>query len=160
MVTSDSDSTPQIPPLTPHRPPVASAGKHGQGHGRLVAMALVAGLLAGVAAWLVGETILGPIGPFSIPRSSARRTRSSSARFASGPIFTSAVGTFTAPGRDRQVQSGDGGWPGSTLRFGRSQGGARGMRSRIDRRASTAFVAVQSSSRHTIRNRMTCCCRY
>ena len=58
MVTPDSDSTPADSTIDAAlgRPPAALASTGGQG--RLVGMALVAGLLAGVAAWLVGETIL------------------------------------------------------------------------------------------------------
>ena len=97
MVTRDSDSTPADPTIdaASGRPPDALASAGGQG--RLVGVALVAGLLAGVAAWLVGATILESYRDALTPKVTREVDAELVRRFARARL-TSAVGTFTALG--------------------------------------------------------------
>ena len=118
----DSDSTPADPTIdaaSGHGLPMRLASAGGQG--RLVGVALVAGLLAGVAAWLVGATILGSLGTPSLPRW----------RTPTRPAENWPCGHVAALGWDRRVEPGDGG----LAQRRPDQGGDCGMRGRVDRRA-------------------------
>ena len=97
MVTPDSDSirsdSTSDDELRPPPEALASAG----GQGRLVGMALVAGLLAGVAAWLVGETILEAYRTILSPKIK-READAGVALQVMRARLMSASGTFTALG--------------------------------------------------------------
>jgi hypothetical protein len=97
MVTPDSDSNPAEAKLDddPSRPATNLATTEGQT--RLVAMALVAGLLAGVAAWLVSETILEAYREILAPKVQRGADANVVRRFARAQL-ESALGTFTALG--------------------------------------------------------------
>jgi hypothetical protein len=97
MVTPDSDSTPANSTIdaASGRPPESLAFAGGQG--RLLGVALVAGLLAGVAAWLVGATILESYRDALTPKVTREVDAELVRRFARARL-TSAVGTFTALG--------------------------------------------------------------
>ena len=97
MFTPDSDSTrsdsTSDDELRPPPKALASAG----GKGRLLGMALVAGLLAGVAAWLVGETILEAYRTVLSPKVQRDADAGVALQVVRARLM-SASGTFTALG--------------------------------------------------------------
>jgi hypothetical protein len=97
MVTPDPDSTHSDSTIDDElrRHPEALASSGGQG--RLVGMALVAGLLAGVAAWLAGETILEAYRTVLRPKIQ-READAGVALQVQRARLMSASGTFTALG--------------------------------------------------------------
>jgi hypothetical protein len=97
MVTPDSDSTRSDSTIDDASRPPSEALTSSGGQGRLVAMALVAGLLAGVAAWLVGETILEAYRTILSPKIK-READAGVALQVMRARLLSASGTFTALG--------------------------------------------------------------
>jgi hypothetical protein len=97
MVTPNADSTPADSTINAAsgRPPEAPASTLGQG--RLLGMALVAGLLAGVAAWLVGETILEAYRDILTPKVKREMDAEVVRQFARAHL-TSGLGTFAGLG--------------------------------------------------------------
>jgi hypothetical protein len=96
MVIPDYESTPSFNiDDASVRPPEALASAGGQN--RLLAMALVAGLLAGVATWLVGETILEAHRQVLSPRVQRDVDVEAARRFARAHLTTSLY-AFTTLG--------------------------------------------------------------
>ncbi len=89
MVASDSAPDPPVPPA-------ASLDSPG-GRGRLLGIALAAGLLAGAAAWLAGEAILGAFRSLLATKIQREADPEAVRRFARAHL-TRASATFTALG--------------------------------------------------------------
>jgi hypothetical protein len=97
MIAPDSDSTPADSNLDAPSGPPAEALAAVVRQGRLLGMALVAGLLAGVAAWLAGEAILEAYRADLSPK--VRREADAQAiRRSARAHLASASGTYAALG--------------------------------------------------------------
>jgi hypothetical protein len=97
MVEPDSDLTPADSTVdVPSGPPPKTVDSSG-GSGRLVGMALAAGLLAGVAAWLAGEAILEAYRTVLSPKVRREADAEAVRQFARAHL-TSASTTFAALG--------------------------------------------------------------
>ncbi len=94
MVTPDADPTPEDATIGA---PAAGAGAPAASPGRLVSMALAAGLLGGVAAWLAGEAILHSYRDVLNPQVKREVDAEAVHRFARAQL-TSARDTYTALG--------------------------------------------------------------
>jgi hypothetical protein len=97
MVAPDSDSTPADSTIDAPSSPPPEALATVVGQGRLLGLALVAGLLAGVAAWLAGEAILEAYRADLNPKMQREVDAQVGRRFARAHL-ASASGTYAALG--------------------------------------------------------------